>query len=73
MGTGCACRAREVGRDLDIDGQGGCLGRVAVGLDTSDSIYTASPLCPMLREKENQLLVMVSTAMPGYVREASAS
>lgn len=28
-----------------------------------DPISTASPLCPMLREKENQLLVMVSTAV----------
>lgn len=36
-----------------------------MGLGASDSVCTHSPLCPMLREKENQLLVMVSTAMPG--------
>lgn len=29
------------------------------------------PLCPMLREKENQLLVMVSTTMPRCARGAS--
>lgn len=41
-----------------------------MGLGASDSICTASPLCPMLREKENQLLVMVSTAMPRCARGA---
>lgn len=39
-----------------------------MGLGSSDSICIASTLCPMLREKENQLLVMVSTAMPRCAR-----
>lgn len=34
-------------------------------LGAPGSVCTHSALCPMLREKENQLLVMVSTAMPG--------
>lgn len=51
-------------RDKDFVGQTGCSGRVTVGLGAFGSVCTHSPLCPMLREKENQLLVMVSTAMP---------
>lgn len=68
MGVGCACRAAEVGRGEGLGGQAGHSGRMGVGLGASDSICTASPLCPMLREKENQLLVMVSTAMPRCAR-----
>lgn len=52
-------------RDKDLVGQTGGSERVTVGLGASDSVCAHSPLCPMLREKENQLLVMVSTAMPG--------
>lgn len=53
------------GRDKGLVGQTGCSGRVTLGLGAFDSVCTHSPLCAMLREKENQLLVMVSTAMPG--------
>lgn len=70
-GVGCACRAAEVGRGEGLGGQTRCSGRVAVVLGASYSICTACPLCPMLREKENQLLVMVSTAMPRCARGAS--
>lgn len=41
-----------------------------MGLGTCGSICTASPLCPMLRE-DNQLLVMVSIAVPACARGAS--
>lgn len=67
MGVGCACGVAEVGRSTDLDWQAGHLGRAGVGPVASEFICTASPLCPMLREKENQLLVMVSTAMPRCV------